>query len=76
VSVGKTKCKQLRKINGPNAWAAKNGCTNFAARTNTNASTVVEIYCERKTVTAEGDLENFVHGNLDSWVNLFQILCT
>jgi len=76
VSVGKTKCKQLRKINGHNEWAAENGFTNSAVHTNTNASTVVEIYCERQTVNAEEDLENFLHGTLYSWVNLFQIFCT
>ena len=76
MSVGKTKCKQLRKMNGPYVWAAENSYKNSAIHTNTNASTAVEIYCKRKTLNATEDLENFFHGNLNSRVNLFQIFCT
>jgi len=38
-------------------------------------STAVESYCEREIANAE-DRENTIHCNLDSWVQLVQILCT
>jgi len=41
---------------------------------NTNASTAVERYCERKQQDEEEDLENFVYCNLDSF-QLVQKLC-
>ena len=49
VRAGKTTCKQLSKMNGLNVQIAETGCTSSVLHTKTNASSVVESYCERKT---------------------------
>lgn len=48
VSVVKTFRRQLRKMTGSNVWAVETGCMNSVLHTNTNVSTAVESYCERK----------------------------
>ena len=75
-SAGKTTCNQLRRITGPNVWAAETGCTNSLLLSKTNASTAIENYRERKKQQdAEEGLENFVNWILDSWINFVLILC-
>jgi len=46
LSSGKTTCKQLRKMTGSNVWAAETGCMISVLHKKTNASAVVESYCE------------------------------
>jgi hypothetical protein len=49
VSVVKTFRRQLRKMTGSNVWAVETGCMNSVLHRNTNVSTALESYCERKT---------------------------
>jgi len=51
------------------------GFMSYLVHMNTNASTTVESYCERKQQDAEENLENFVYCNFDSF-HLVHILCT